>query len=266
MTGDNPGVPDLTDTLLDAHLNSRVYGRSRVVVAETGSTMDDARAAEEAGLPDGHVVVADTQSAGRGSRGRTWHSPAGVDLYFSVVARPALSSNAWPLLTLAVGAGVAEALGEASARSATIKWPNDVLLDGKKCAGILVETRSSAGTAPESAIIGVGVNVNRRAFPEADYDLAPTSIALRTGEDAGRAKLLAAVLGAMERHVDLLRREGPSAVVRAVEAQLAFRGQSVRWEGGSGTVQGIAQDGALRVTRALDGVETLLRAGRVLPG
>ena len=146
---------------IGAALGTLAYGRSLDLRAQTRSTNDDARAAAEAGAPRGHVVVADTQSAGRGSRGRTWSSPAGVDLYLSIVERVPLPLSKIPPLTLAVGLGVADAVdalvGPGCAR---VKWPNDVRVGERKCAGILVET-SSAGHKPGPIILGIGLGVNR---------------------------------------------------------------------------------------------------------
>src|SRR6185503_19101937 len=118
------------------------------------------------------------QRRGRGSHGRSWASPSGGDLYLSIVARPQLPLAQLAPLTLAVGLGVADAadavLGAAARAPARVKWPNDVWLGGKKCAGILVETRS--GSAAPELIVGVGVNVNRVSFPD---ELAVTATSLR---------------------------------------------------------------------------------------
>lgn len=246
-------------------LDTERYGRSLTALSATESTMDDARAAAEQGAPEGHVVVADHQRHGRGSHGRVWSSPAGTDLYFSLVLRPTLTLADLPPLTLAVGLAVAEIL-EGALRAplgsgrVQIKWPNDVFVDGKKCAGVLVETRS-VGSAPATVIVGVGVNVNRVDF---DPELAAesTSLALAAGAPFSREALLAQLLGALERQVARFTAAGPSAIARDVSARLLYRDEQVRVDDVRGTLTGVSTDGALCVTDEA-GVARQLLSGRV---
>ena len=127
----------------------------------TASTMDDASAAAAQGASDGHVVLADEQTSGRGAHGRHWLSPPGTDLYFSVVTRPAVEPASTALVTLAAGLGVRDAVAASlPGLSVLVKWPNDIWVERRKCAGILVESRT-VGMRVESMIIGVGLNVNR---------------------------------------------------------------------------------------------------------
>ncbi|HJL19016.1 MAG TPA: biotin--[acetyl-CoA-carboxylase] ligase [Sandaracinaceae bacterium LLY-WYZ-13_1] len=245
--------------LADPPLSTERYGRSIEVVGETGSTNDDARAAAERGVPDGHVVVADRQVAGRGAHGRPWDSPGGSDLYLSIVARVPLEPARLPPLTLAVGLGVARAL-EAVVPAARVeqKWPNDVLMDGRKVSGVLVETVSS-GTRVQSAILGIGVNVNRARFAPA-LEAHATSLRLASGARHDRARVLAGLLACVERQVDAFVRMGPRAVLGGVEARLAWRDRRVRCGDVEGVLAGLRDDGALRV-RGDDGVEHALVAG-----
>ena len=119
-----------------------IFGRSLSVLDATSSTMDDADAAARRGAPHGHVVVANEQSSGRGAHGREWASPPGDDLYFSIVARPEIPPSAMPLVTLATGLGVREAIAELlPKKTITVKWPNDIWIGRHKCAGILVESK-----------------------------------------------------------------------------------------------------------------------------
>ncbi|GAB5550040.1 MAG: biotin--[acetyl-CoA-carboxylase] ligase [Sandaracinaceae bacterium] len=235
----------LTADAIARRLTTVRYGRSLDVRAETGSTNDDAREAAGAGAADGHVVVADRQSRGRGARGRVWASPGGTDLYFSIVARLPLTPAQLPPLTLAVGLGVARA-AEATLpdRSVSVKWPNDVLIEGKKHAGILVES-VSLGSRIDSAIIGVGVDVNRADFGE----LGPiaTSWRAETGQTFDRAQALATLLSSIEAEVDRFVRLGPRPVASAVEDRLAFRGRRVRCDALEGELLGLREDGALRL-------------------
>lgn len=222
------------------------YGRSLDVVAVTESTNDDARRAAARGAPDGHVIVADRQTSGRGANGRRWDSPGGTDLYFSIVARLPLEAAQLPPLTLAVGLGVARAI-DALAPGATVelKWPNDVLLDGRKVSGVLVEALST-GTRVESAVLGIGVDVNRRRFAP-ELESIATSLCQVKGEPLDRADVLVKVLAHVEEQVDGFVERGPRAVVAGVDARLAWRGCLVTCGGISGQLIGLREDGALRI-------------------
>jgi BirA family biotin operon repressor/biotin-[acetyl-CoA-carboxylase] ligase len=256
------GPGDLVEERVQALLRSRRYGRSLRVLPETDSTNDDARVDADAGAVDGHVVVADAQRRGRGSHGRSWASPAGTDLYLSVVARPELPLAQLSPLTLAVGLGVAEgvdaALEDPNVAPARVKWPNDVWLDGKKCAGILVEARSSL--AP--VVIGIGLNVNRLEFPA---ELTGSACSLRLARSAhaplDRAAALAQLLLCVERAVDRLVAEGPEPLMLELSGRLALHGVRVRCAEREGSVAGVAPSGALRLLTDHGLIELL--AGRI---
>jgi BirA family biotin operon repressor/biotin-[acetyl-CoA-carboxylase] ligase len=237
--------------LLDAErvsglLATAAYGRSLDVRAETGSTNDDARDAAARGAARGHVVVADTQSRGRGARGRTWSSPPGLDLYVSIVERLEVAPERLAPLTLAVGLGVADAVAAIAPRlQPEVKWPNDVWIGRRKCAGILVET-SSAGARIEAIVIGIGFGVNRLDF-EGELAESATSIAREHGAIVDRARALASLLEHVERWVDRFAAEGPAPVIAALERRLALRGERVTVDDVEGTVIGIAPSGAIRI-------------------
>lgn len=240
---------DLIATNVASRLRARRYGRSIDVRMETDSTNDDAREALERGAPDGHVVVADQQRRGRGARGRRWDSPAGTDLYLSIVARVPLELSKLPPLTLAVGLGLARAAETLAPHTdVAVKWPNDLLIDGLKCAGVLVEA-SARGTSVEGVVIGIGLDVNRVAFEEELADLA-TSLRLATGLVQDRATVLARVLDHVEDEVDLFVEHGVSALIPRVDAKLALRGSRVRCDEVEGVVLGLAPTGALRLQTA----------------
>jgi len=233
------------------------WGCSLTVHDSTASTMDDASAAAAKGAKDGHLVLADQQTRGRGAHGRQWVSPPGSDLYFSVVARPAVEAASTPLITLATGLGVRDAVASLlPGRSVLVKWPNDIWIDGRKCAGVLVESRT-LGMRIDSVIIGVGLNVNRAQWPP---ELASTATSLRAerngDEPFDRADVLAGVLAHIERWVDLLLRDGATVVVDSLRPRLALVGEPVRWQDGAGVFDGIDPDGAARV-RTDDGVVSL---------
>ncbi len=224
------------------------WGRSLSSKERTDSTMDDAFTAAREGAPDGHVELADQQTHGRGAHGRQWVSPPGSDLYFSVVTRPSVDLPAVALVTLAAGLGVRDAVAELVPNERVlVKWPNDVWIDRRKCAGILVESRS-VGARVDPLIIGVGLNVNRGQWPPELADIA-TSIRSSRGDAAplDRGAVLGSVLSHMERWFDAFTRDGPTVVVDALRRHLALLDERIRWEDGEGVFEGIDFDGAARV-------------------
>ena len=241
-------MSDLSQAQIAPLLSTRTLGRSLELKPSTASTNDDARRAASDGCADGHVIVADTQTAGRGSRGRAWSSPAGTDLYFSVVARLALPAASVPPLTLVVGLAVAEALdavlATASLTNTTcVKWPNDVWLAGHKLVGILVES-ASVGERLEPLVIGIGINVNRESFPD-DLAVPATSLALAHGSPLVRSRVLARVLNQLESWLDRFVAEGPGAAIDAINQRLALRNERARCGDVVGIVQRVASSGAL---------------------
>lgn len=150
------------------------------------STNDEVRMLAEAGAPDGLIILAHQQLAGRGRRGAAWFAPAGESLAFSILVRPQESKAFWPRLALAAGLAVAEAVEDFVAL-AGIKWPNDVWVNGKKLAGILVEA------GKDFAVVGIGVNINTTAFPTEVADIA-TSLRIETGEEISRPQVLATII------------------------------------------------------------------------
>lgn len=221
-------------------------GHPRLHLRATDSTNVRARELAVRGAPHGTVVTAGEQSAGRGRQGRTWSAPAGRALLCSVIVRD--PPRLLPLLT---GVAVAELAGDA----ARVKWPNDVLLNGRKLAGILVEGRPQE----RWAVVGIGVNValRREDFPPELRDTAAT-LGL---EPEAIEPTLARLLEALERWLAA----GEAAVLEAVRGRDALRDRPVRWAGGEGVGAGIDGDGRLlvatgRETVALDAGEVHLGA------
>jgi BirA family biotin operon repressor/biotin-[acetyl-CoA-carboxylase] ligase len=252
---------------LAKQLHTQRYGRSITHRALTASTNDDARAARIAGAEAGHVVVSDAQTAGRGSRGRSWLSPAGTDLYLSIVDRLPLALAELPPLTLAVGLGVAEAvdalLSGSRAAPAQVKWPNDVQIQGKKCAGILIEA-STGLPGGDALVIGIGLNVNRAEFP-AELAGSATSLRLQRANDQtfDRSHALQVLLERVEQRVDAFVQQGAAATVRALMPRLALLGQPARCDELEGVVRGVADTGELLFETA-QGVSRVI-AGRLTP-
>lgn len=239
---------------LESLLQTRALGRDGRVVDEVASTMDLAHEAVAAGAPDGWLVIARHQTAGRGARGRAWSSARGASLPLSFVVRPLRGG---PLLALAVGLGIAEAVDTLGV-SAEVKWPNDVLVAERKLVGILVEARSTGGRAPDAAVVGVGVNLRAQDYPP---DVVATDLETLAGHSVDVEAWLAVALERIEVWLDRASL-APGAVARALDQRLAWRGQLVETDDGTrGLVHDVAEDGELRLATP-EGLRRV-RAGRV---
>lgn len=218
-------------------------GRPRLHLRTTTSTNQRARELASAGAPSGTLVTAGEQSAGRGRQGRTWTAPAGRALLLSVIVR-----ELDPLISLRAGLAVADLAGG----PARVKWPNDVLLDGRKVAGILVEARPQEGWA----VVGIGVNAafDVAELPEELHETAGT-LGLQPGELEG-------ALAELLRHLERRLAEPTESTLRALAGRDALLDRAIAWVGGEGVGAGIDERGRLRVRRA-DGTETVLDAGEV---
>jgi BirA family biotin operon repressor/biotin-[acetyl-CoA-carboxylase] ligase len=185
-------------------------------------------------LPEGGVAACEEQTAGRGRRGRSWASPRGTGLLFSLSLRPRTPPDRLPPLTLVV----AQAVAEAAWASAAVRWPNDVVVEGRKLAGILAEVRDG------EAVVGVGVNANHEAGDlPADARVPPTSLRLLSGAPVDRAALLADVLQAIEAAYRAFERGGFAGLVRD-----DLRGRRVSLSGGiDGVCDGVDSEGRLVV-------------------
>jgi len=163
-----------------------------LVLEETGSTNDEARALAREGAPHLSTVVTGHQTAGRGRRGRSWVGAPGESLLASWVVRPSIETERWPLLPLLAGLACAQAARERTRVGVTLKWPNDLMVGDRKLGGILVEAEP-----PAFAIVGVGINVGQTTFPDEIAERA-TSLALNEAVRLDRADLLAAILRRFE--------------------------------------------------------------------
>ncbi len=231
-----------------------VFGRRIHWLATTTSTNDVAAHLAELGADEGTVVVADTQTAGRGRLGRTWFSPPGAGLYVSIVLRPSghLSTRSSPasLLTLASGVAIAEGVKAATGLPAEIKWPNDVMIGRRKLAGILAEATAQAGML-RHVILGFGINLQQAAFPSELMNRA-TSIEAETNGPVDRAQMFVEILTAFSaRYADL--QAGRFDVILSAWRALAplLRSSWVEWDSPTGVMRGRAEDidehGALMV-------------------
>jgi BirA family transcriptional regulator, biotin operon repressor / biotin---[acetyl-CoA-carboxylase] ligase len=256
-----------------SHLATRVVGMTLLLHDEVNSTNRVLADLSHQGAPDGTVVVAESQTAGRGRLGRTWLSPRGLNLYVSILLARTLSPetvNWTPMLAAVAVLRVIRALTTLDVR---LKWPNDVHAvrggEGRKLAGILVDAIGPGPAARRAMVVGIGINVNMpvEAFPE-ELRATATSLLIETGSPVDRGRLLAMLLGEVERLYDHACAHGPSDIAAAYRAACDSIGKRV-WveligsEKIEGTAEGLASDGALRL-RTKNGKALEIRAGDVV--
>ena len=244
--------PLVRGTIFDTHLH-HFY--------KIGSTNTAAMAAAAEGAPDGSVFLAEEQTAGRGRGTNSWISPRSTGIYCSVVVRPALPPSEVLVLSLAAGLAVRAAIQQVDSRvSADLKWPNDLLIDGKKVCGILTEMNAEA-TRVRYIVVGIGINVNQASFPK---ELQAISLRLVTGSEWSRVELITALLKSLDREYRQLL-EDPHAresiLRRFAESSSWVQGKEIRMEengsGIEGTTEGLDSRGFLRV-RTAKGMQTVL--------
>jgi len=231
-------------------------------LTETGSTNQDLRQLAEQGVAEGAVIVADRQSAGRGRLGRRWESPAGVNLYCSILLRPNIPPQQAPQLTFLSAVATAEAMIETFQLPVRVKWPNDLLVGGNKIAGMLNEM-SAESEQVHFVLLGIGVNLNMTAeqFPD-DLRYPATSVLLEQGQPVERLVFVRSLL----QHIDALYRiyleEGFWAIRRRWEGLSDLLDCSVQVDLNpgirEGTVVGLDEDGALRLQLKDGQIERIL--------
>jgi BirA family biotin operon repressor/biotin-[acetyl-CoA-carboxylase] ligase len=229
--------------------------RRIVVLQSTGSTNDDARRLAAEGAPEGTVVLAERQSAGRGRLGRAWDSPERLGLYLSLLLRPADPQGPIGRYPIAAAVAVCDACREFAGDGVVLKWPNDVLAGGDKLAGVLSEMRQ--GPAGADLVLGIGINVNQvgRDFPSALRASATSLRLLRRGVPVDRESVAAALLQSLDAAIARLRADAwPEVAERFLRYAPDANGRRVRLAaGGEGISRGLDASGALRVATA-DGI------------
>jgi BirA family biotin operon repressor/biotin-[acetyl-CoA-carboxylase] ligase len=264
-------VPDLLlPQILDPLLRGTIFDAQVHHFYKIGSTNTAAMAAAAEGAPEGSVFLAEEQTAGRGRGAHSWQSARSAGIYCSVILRPVLPPSEVLVLSLAAGLAVRAAIEQVNARvNVDLKWPNDVLIAGKKVCGILTEMNAEA-TRVRYVVVGVGINVNQAKFPE-ELQHQATSLLLATGSEWSRVELTAALLKSLDREYRLLVEQngaGQSILRRFTEQSSWVRGKQVRIEdnGGrvQGTTEGLDERGFLQV-RTAQGLQTVL-SGTVREG
>ena len=224
------------------------------------STQSEIQRRAAAGAPEGTVVIARHQRAGRGLRGHEWWDAPGESLLCSVLLRPDCLPAVVPQLSLVAGLAVAEALAASTGVRARIRWPNDLLVDERKVCGILAEAASGAGGRVHHVILGIGINLQQSAFPESLAGHA-TSLRLLTGRDHDGAALLAAVLARLADRYATWQGGGFAMLRAAWLAHSMLPGQRVRLPDGSvGRAEDVAPDGIL-LARGGDGLLVRIVSG-----
>ena len=257
------------DVLSEAELLSCLeteWAGGRIVYFDaTDSTNVQAKRLAEAHVPHGTLVVSDRQDGGKGRRGRSWASPSGVGIWMSLILRPKIDPSLASMLTLVAALAVRKGILEETGLSPLIKWPNDLVLNGKKICGILTEM-STELMEIQYVITGIGINVNQKEFPPEIRDTA-TSLSLEAGRSFRRSSLIAAILKAFEKDYTAFLKTGDlSLLLEEYNACLVNRGKEVCILDPSGeyraVAEGIDESGSLLVTLP-DGTRREIISGEV---
>ena len=246
-------VPDiLTPDMLRQRLKGNLFGKRVHHFFKTDSTNRIALELGHASEPEGALVIAEEQTAGRGRIGRTWHSERATGIYATLLLRPKLAPVQAPLLTMLAGLSARTAITEATGVTVDVKWPNDLLVHGKKIGGILTEMHAEPSQV-RFIIVGIGINVNQDKFP-AEIATAATSLRAASGKEQSRADILIRLLREFENDYNRFLQEGAANIVKRFEEVSSYaRGKHVQVTNGSeaftGVTAGLAPEGLLRVKR-----------------
>jgi len=245
-----------------ASVRARLPDRHIDWFASVTSTMTLAARLAHDGCLSGTIVGADGQVAGIGRHGHTWHSEAEAGLYVSIVLRLPIGPIDLPVLMLALGLATQEAIAETTGLAADLRWPNDVMINGRKCAGILAQLEGTA------IVAGIGINVNHTMFPREIEPLA-TSLKLEGKRGVSREDLLVSLVNSIEACCKILTDDGPAAILRMFTRASSYaEGRRVRVEKDGAMIEGVTcglDPSGFLVIREDDGKETTILAGGVRP-
>lgn len=259
-------VPDLlTPDMLKRQLKGSLFGKQVHHFLRVDSTN---RVAMELGYtdePEGTVVIAEEQTAGRGRAGRSWHSERGTGIYVTLLLRPKISPVQAPLLTMMAGLSARSAIQTQTGLAVDLKWPNDLMLSGKKLGGILTEMHAEPSQV-RFVIVGIGININQEKFPP-ELAAIGTSLRTETGRLQSRMELLLRLLREFENDYNRFLREGAATVTQRFEVVSSYaRGKHVAVSNGTenyfGVTAGLSPEGLLRVEKN-DGTVVTVIAGDV---
>lgn len=264
-------APDvLSEWEITSRMQTKSFGRRVVCYEETDSTNLRIKQMAEEGAEEGLLAVAECQSAGRGRRGRSWCSEPGSGIWMTLLLRPKCEPVCAAPLTLVAALAAVSALKETTGLDVKIKWPNDIVLNGKKICGILTEMSSEVDYINYVAV-GIGINVNTRSFPEEVKEVA-TSLFMESGRSCARSVIIAAIMRYMEEYYEqFLMTKDFSKMQEAYNRQLVNKDRQVTVLAGEagrqhvlyrGTAEGINKNGALLV-RTDDGAVQEVVAGEV---
>jgi BirA family biotin operon repressor/biotin-[acetyl-CoA-carboxylase] ligase len=259
-------VPDiLTPDMLKQRLKGGLFGKRIHHFFKTDSTNRVALELGHADEPEGAVVLAEEQTAGRGRAGRAWVSDRAAGIYVTLLLRPKLAPVQAPLLTMMAGLSARAAIEAVTGLNVDLKWPNDLLIRGKKVGGILTEMHAEPSQI-RFVIVGIGLNVNQEKFP-GELSNAATSLRVETGKTQSRMELLVRLLREFETDYGKFLRDGVASVVSRFESASSYaKGKRVRVSNGvesyTGTTAGLGPEGLLQVERE-DGRLTTVIAGDV---
>ncbi len=239
----------LNPVILKQNLAGKFIGHDLYYYEETGSTNDDAFRLGVNGAQEGTVIIAESQNAGKGRMQRVWHSPPGTNIYTSVILRPSFEPARAPQLSIAAGVAVAETLDPYCRGQACLKWPNDVLIGGKKVCGILAQMKTTERKI-DFVVLGIGINVNLRLeqFPS-DIRQIATSLAIEAGHELSRLELINRLYENLTKWYKSLLNCGFEPVRDAWLSRSPMIGKRVQVmfheEAISGTAMGLSEDGSL---------------------
>jgi BirA family biotin operon repressor/biotin-[acetyl-CoA-carboxylase] ligase len=246
-------VPDvISPSLLRRQLRDSIFGKRIHHFFKAGSTNAIALELGRAGEPHGAVVLAEEQTAGRGRAGRAWHSEKTAGIYVTVLLRPAISPLLAPIIPMLAGLAVRDAVLEETDIAPDLRWPNDLLMAGKKFCGILTEMHAEPDRV-HFLVIGIGVDVNHTSMPPELASVA-TSLRMVTGAPRSRLQLLVRLLRHLETYYNRFLTDGPEPIIaRFAEVSSFAKGKRVRIttaaEIYTGMTDGIEANGLLRVRR-----------------
>jgi BirA family transcriptional regulator, biotin operon repressor / biotin---[acetyl-CoA-carboxylase] ligase len=259
-------VPDiLTPDMLRQRLKGSLFGKRVYHFFKVDSTNRVAMELSQAGEPEGAVVIAEEQTAGRGRSGRIWHSERATGIYATIILRPKLAPVQAPLLTMMAGLSAHSAVQAQTRLDVDLKWPNDLLINGKKVGGILTEMYAEPNQI-RFVVVGIGLNVNQEKFP-GELSAIATSLRAESGRSQSRLELLVRLLREFETDYNRFLAEGPASVIeRFSEVSSYARGKRVRVTNGresfTGITAGLGPEGLLLVKRD-SGQEVTVIAGDV---